>query len=155
LLLLFNFTDLDIAERRKRERVQPIFTNIFLELARRLSRPAAEARGGLYVQWGSVSRPDLVVTKGEPHQIAHANRIRCFAPKALGALTCFSNTAQPRTRSQSGNVLDLLLHVVHHRYGGNQNNGRDYLVRVKTGVEEAPSDADGGECLHHFEVTGC
>jgi len=28
---------------------------------------------------GSLPREDLVVTKGEPRKIAHANRIRCFA----------------------------------------------------------------------------
>jgi len=31
------------------------------------------------VNWGSVPREDLVVTKGEPRKIAHANRIRSFA----------------------------------------------------------------------------
>jgi hypothetical protein len=31
------------------------------------------------VTWGSVLREDLVVTKGEPRKIAHANRIRSFA----------------------------------------------------------------------------
>jgi hypothetical protein len=31
------------------------------------------------VTWGSVPRHDLVVTKGEPRKIAHANRIRSFA----------------------------------------------------------------------------
>ncbi len=35
--------------------------------------------GAPYVTWGSVPREDLVVTKGEPHKVAHANRIRCFA----------------------------------------------------------------------------
>ena len=35
--------------------------------------------GAPYVQWGSVPRKDLVVTKGEPRNIAYANRIRCFA----------------------------------------------------------------------------
>jgi hypothetical protein len=35
--------------------------------------------GALYVTWGSVPRGDLVVTKGEPRKIAHANRIRSFA----------------------------------------------------------------------------
>jgi len=32
--------------------------------------------------------------------------------------------------------FDLLLDVVHHRDRSNQNDGRDYLMRVKTGVEE-------------------
>jgi hypothetical protein len=35
--------------------------------------------GAPYVTWGSVPRADLVVTKGEPRKIAHANRIRSFA----------------------------------------------------------------------------
>jgi len=35
--------------------------------------------GAPYVQWGSVRREDLVVTKGKPRKIAHADRIRSFA----------------------------------------------------------------------------
>ena len=35
--------------------------------------------GAPYVTWGSVPRHDLVVTKGEPRKIVHANRIRSFA----------------------------------------------------------------------------
>ena len=35
--------------------------------------------GAPYVQWGSVPRADLVVTRGEPRKIAYANRIRSFA----------------------------------------------------------------------------
>src|SRR5438445_12836101 len=35
--------------------------------------------GASYVTWGAVPREDLVVTKGEPRKIAHANRIRSFA----------------------------------------------------------------------------
>jgi hypothetical protein len=35
--------------------------------------------GAPYVTWGSVPRPDLVVTKGEPRKVAHAARIRSFA----------------------------------------------------------------------------
>jgi hypothetical protein len=35
--------------------------------------------GAPYVQWGSVQREDLVVTKGEPRKIPYANRIRSFA----------------------------------------------------------------------------
>ena len=50
--------------------------------------------------------------------------------------------------------FDPLLDMVHHRYRSNQNDGRDYLMRVKTGVEETPGDADCGERLQHFEVTG-
>jgi hypothetical protein len=51
--------------------------------------------------------------------------------------------------------FDLFLDMVHHRYRSNQDDGRDYLMRVKTGVEKAPGDADCGERLDHFEVTGC
>ena len=35
--------------------------------------------GAPYVTWGMVPREDVVVIKGEPRKIAHANRIRCFA----------------------------------------------------------------------------
>jgi hypothetical protein len=35
--------------------------------------------GAPYVQWGSVPRQDLIVTKREPRKISHANRIRSFA----------------------------------------------------------------------------
>jgi hypothetical protein len=35
--------------------------------------------GAPYVTWGSVPREDLVLTKGGPRKIAHANRIRSFA----------------------------------------------------------------------------
>ena len=35
--------------------------------------------GAPYVTWGSVPRADLVVTRGEPRKVAHANRIRSFA----------------------------------------------------------------------------
>src|SRR6266516_3671476 len=35
--------------------------------------------GAPYVTWGAVPRDDLVMTKGEPRKIAHANRIRSFA----------------------------------------------------------------------------
>jgi hypothetical protein len=35
--------------------------------------------GAPYVTWGSVSREDLVVTKGEPRTISYENRIRSFA----------------------------------------------------------------------------
>src|SRR5947199_221879 len=37
--------------------------------------------GAPYVTWGSVRREDLVVTRGEPRKVAHANRIRSFAVK--------------------------------------------------------------------------
>jgi hypothetical protein len=40
---------------------------------------AGEAPGAPYVTWGSVPREDLVVPRGEPRKIAHANRIRSFA----------------------------------------------------------------------------
>jgi hypothetical protein len=51
--------------------------------------------------------------------------------------------------------FDLLLDMVNHRYGSNQNDGGNDLMRVKTGVEKTPGDADCGERLHHFEVTRC
>ena len=35
--------------------------------------------GAPYVQWGSVPRPDVVITKGEARKVSHANRIRSFA----------------------------------------------------------------------------
>jgi hypothetical protein len=35
--------------------------------------------GAPYVQWGSVPRAELIVTKAEPRKIAYANRIRSFA----------------------------------------------------------------------------
>ena len=35
--------------------------------------------GAAYITWGSVPREDLVVTRGEPRNIAHADRIRSFA----------------------------------------------------------------------------
>jgi len=35
--------------------------------------------GAPYVQWGSVPRWDLILTKGEPRKILYANRIRSFA----------------------------------------------------------------------------
>src|SRR6476646_9468693 len=33
-------------------------------------------------------------------------------------------------------VFDLLLHVMHHGHGSNQNDRRNYLVRVKAGMEK-------------------
>ena len=48
----------------------------------------------------------------------------------------------------------LLLDVVHHRYGGDQNDGGNNLLRVKAGVEKAPSDAYRSEGLHHFKIAG-
>jgi hypothetical protein len=48
--------------------------------------------GAPYVQWGSVPRKDVVVTKGEPRKIACANRIRSFAGAA--ARICSSKTAK-------------------------------------------------------------
>ena len=45
--------------------------------------------------------------------------------------------------------------MVHHRHGSNQNDGGNYLMRVKTGMKEAPGDAYRGEGLHHFEVARC
>jgi hypothetical protein len=44
--------------------------------------------------------------------------------------------------------------MVHHGYSGNQNDGPDDLMWVKTGVEKTPGDAHCSKRLHHFEVTG-
>jgi len=52
-------------------------------------------------------------------------------------------------------LFDLLLDMVHHGYSSDQNNGRNELVRVKAGVEEAPGDAYRSEGLHHFKVARC
>ena len=46
---------------------------------------------------------------------------------------------------------DLLLHVMHHRYSSDQDDGRNDLVRVKAGMEETPGDAHRSEGLHHFQ----
>ena len=51
--------------------------------------------------------------------------------------------------------LDLPLNMMHHRDGSNQNDRRNYLVRVKAGMEKAPCDANRGQRLHHLEVTCC
>ena len=55
--------------------------------------------------------------------------------------------------SLSTTAFDLLLHVMHHGHGSDQDDGCNDLVRVKAGMEQSPGDANGGECLHHFEVT--
>jgi hypothetical protein len=47
--------------------------------------------GAPYVTWGSVPRADLVVTKGEPRKVAHAERIRSFAA-CCGTHLFFENT---------------------------------------------------------------
>ena len=60
-----------------------------------------------------------------------------------------------RSLARSVRRFDPLLDVVHHRYCSNENDSRDYLVRMKTGVKETPGDTDRGERLHHFEVTRC
>ena len=50
-------------------------------------------------------------------------------------------------------MFDPLLDMVHHRYRSNQNDGRDYLMRVKTCAEKTPRDTDCCKRLHHFKVT--
>ena len=50
-------------------------------------------------------------------------------------------------------VFDLLLHMMHHGDGSNQNDRGNYLVRVKAGMEKTPGDANGSQRLHHFEIT--
>ena len=52
--------------------------------------------GAPYVTWGSVPRQDLVVTKGEPRKIAHANRIRSFAA-CCGTHLFFEDTKDSET----------------------------------------------------------
>ena len=64
----------------------------------------------------------------------------------MSSRTAWRGTGK-RTRSDSGQLLainlnafrvarfDLLLHMVHHRHGSNHNDGCDYLVWVKTGME--------------------
>jgi hypothetical protein len=46
---------------------------------------------------------------------------------------------------------------MHHRYGGDQNDGGNDLMQVKAGMKEAPGDANRSEGLHHFKVArrGC
>ena len=51
--------------------------------------------------------------------------------------------------------LELLLHVMHHGHCRDEDDGCDYLARVKAGVEKTPGDANGSQRLHHFEITGC
>ena len=69
------------------------------------------------------------------------------------------NSCTPKRSSSPGALeivgLDLLLHVVHHRHGSDQDDGRNDLVWVKAGMEKAPGDAHGGQRLHHLEVTCC
>jgi hypothetical protein len=45
--------------------------------------------------------------------------------------------------------------MMHHGDGSNQNDRRNYLVRVKAGMEKTPCDAHGSQRLHHLEVTRC
>jgi len=44
-------------------------------------------------------------------------------------------------KSQSGVRLHLLLHVVHHGYGCNQDDGGNDLALVKARMEESPVEA--------------
>lgn len=48
----------------------------------------------------------------------------------------------------------LFLDALDHCHGGDQNKGGNYLVRPERGVEESPGDADRGECLQHFKISG-
>ncbi len=60
--------------------------------------------GAPYVQWGSVPRKDLVLTKGEPRKIAYANRLRSFAAccGTSSKINCpgLSSTSQSRHSRQ-------------------------------------------------------
>jgi hypothetical protein len=49
--------------------------------------------------------------------------------------------------------LKLLLDVMHHRHGNNEDDGCDYLVQVKACMEDAPGNANRSESLHHLEIT--
>jgi hypothetical protein len=48
--------------------------------------------------------------------------------------------------------FDLYLNVVHHCNRCDENERCNELVRVKARVKEAPSDAHGGQRLHHLEI---
>jgi hypothetical protein len=52
--------------------------------------------GAPYVTWGSVRREDLVVTKGDPRKIEHANRFRSFAA-CCGTHLFFEDTKDSET----------------------------------------------------------
>ena len=67
--------------------------------------------GAPYVQWGSVPRKDLIVTKGDTRKIDYANRIRSFAA-CCGTHLFFED-------SKDSNTIDVLLHrsmIRHHSH---------------------------------------
>ena len=66
--------------------------------------------GAPYVQWGSVPREDLALTKREPRNIVYANRTHRL-PCAV-ALICFLKTAKTRTTSTSR----LRRSTIRHRF---------------------------------------
>src|SRR5712675_1365284 len=57
--------------------------------------------GAPYVQWGSVPRADVVVTKGEPRKIVYENRIRSFAA-CCGTHLFFEESDFPRRQIAVG-----------------------------------------------------
>src|SRR5262249_18791791 len=70
-------------------------------------------------------------------------------------VSCFRERDQVDVLTRSLCGFDLLLHVVHHRYGSDQNDGGNDLVQMQAGMEEAPGDANSGECLHHLKIARC
>src|SRR5258708_12967918 len=59
----------------------------------------------------------------------------------------------PTTRYQSASSGLNLLDVVHHSHRCDEDEGRDDLVRVETGVKKPPRDAHRADCLHTPQVT--
>src|ERR1043165_8662043 len=51
-------------------------------------------------------------------------------------------------------LLQFALHPLHHRDRGHEDKRRNHLMWTQGGVKKSPRDADGGERLHHFEITG-
>jgi hypothetical protein len=65
-----------------------------------------------------------------------------------------SITSEPIGLFAINPAFDLLLDVMHHGHYSDQDDSCHDLVRVTAGMEQSPRDANGGECLHHLEVTG-
>src|SRR5947209_15182998 len=67
----------------------------------------------------------------------------------MGSVLTFDTSKSPsrRRRLEIHRLLrfDLLLHVMHHGHGSDQDDGCDYLVQVKAGMKESPSDAYRGQ----------
>jgi hypothetical protein len=67
--------------------------------------------GAPYVQWGSVPRQDVIVTKGEPRKITYANRIRSFAA-CCGTHLFFEDSKAPFAPQKAIFLEDKLPWVV-------------------------------------------